>query len=159
MYPYPESKRTTQKYWETATSIDLYFIPYIYIYIWNIYIYICIYTYIYTHIHIHIHAGNPGSIPGSGKSPGEGIDYPLQYLWASLVFQTAKDPPAMRKTWVRSLSWDAMEEGMPWRRAWQPTPVFLSEEPPWTEEPFGLQSMGLQRAGHDWVTKHNHIYI
>ena len=67
---------------------------------WNIYIYICIYTYIYTHIHIHIHAGNPGSIPGSGKSPGEGIDYPLQYLWASLVFQTAKDPPAMRKTWV-----------------------------------------------------------
>ena len=31
-------------------------------------------------------AGNPGSIPGSGGSPGEGIGYPLQYFWASLVW-------------------------------------------------------------------------
>ena len=44
---------------------------------------------------------------------------------------------------------------MPWRRAWQPTPVFLPEESPWTEESGGLQSMGSQRVGHDWVTKHN----
>ena len=32
-------------------------------------------------------AGDPGSIPGSGRSPGEGIGYPLQYSWASLVAQ------------------------------------------------------------------------
>jgi len=38
---------------------------------------------------------------------------------------------------------------IPWRRAWQPTPVFLPEESPWTEEPGGLQSMGSQRVGHD----------
>ena len=44
----------------------------------------------------------------------------------------------------------------PWRRAWQPTPVFLPGESPWTEEPGGLQSMGSQRVGHDWVTKHIH---
>ena len=42
-----------------------------------------------------------------------------------------------------------------WRRAWQPTPVFLPGEPPWTEEPGGLQSMGRQRVCHDRVTKHN----
>ena len=36
-----------------------------------------------------------------------------------------------------------------WRRAWQPTPVFLPGESLWTEEPGGLQSMGSQRVGHD----------
>jgi len=41
-----------------------------------------------------------------------------------------------------------------WRRGWQPTPVFLPEESPWREEPGGLQSMGLQRVGHDFETKH-----
>ena len=46
---------------------------------------------------------DPGSIPGSGRSPGEGIDYPLQYSWASLVAQMVKNLPAMRETWVRSL--------------------------------------------------------
>ena len=45
-------------------------------------------------------AGDPSSIPGSGRSPGEGIGYPLQYLWASLVAQTVKNPPAVQKTWV-----------------------------------------------------------
>ena len=38
---------------------------------------------------------------------------------------------------------------IPWRRAWQPTPVFLPGESPWTEEPDGLQSMGSQRVSHD----------
>ena len=38
---------------------------------------------------------------------------------------------------------------IPWRRAWKPTPVFLPGESPWTEEPGGLQSTGLQRVGHD----------
>ena len=37
-----------------------------------------------------------------------------------------------------------------WRRAWQPTPVYLPGEFSWTEEPGGLQSMGLQRVGHNW---------
>ena len=40
-------------------------------------------------------AGDPGSIPGSGRSTGEGIGYPLQYFWASLVAQLGKNPPAM----------------------------------------------------------------
>ena len=41
-------------------------------------------------------SGDPSSIPGSGKSTGKGIGYPLQYSWASLVAQMAKNPPAMR---------------------------------------------------------------
>ena len=44
-------------------------------------------------------AGDPGSIPGLGRSPGEGIGCPFQYSWASLVAQMAKNPPAMQKTW------------------------------------------------------------
>ena len=48
-------------------------------------------------------AGDPGSIPGSGRSTGEGIGYPLQYSWASLVAQMVKHLPAMRETWVQSL--------------------------------------------------------
>ena len=36
---------------------------------------------------------------------------------------------------------------IPWKRAWQSTPIFLPGESPWTEEPGGLQSMGLQRVG------------
>ena len=49
-------------------------------------------------------AGDPGLIPGSGRSTGEGIGYPLQYYWTSLVAQLVKNPPAMRETWVQSLS-------------------------------------------------------
>ena len=45
-------------------------------------------------------AGNLNSIPGLGRSLGEGIGYPLQYSWASLVVQLLKDPPAMWETWV-----------------------------------------------------------
>ena len=57
-------------------------------------------------------AGDPSLIPGSGSSPGEGIGYPLQYSWASLVAQTIKIPPAMQETWVPSLGWeDPLEEG------------------------------------------------
>ena len=48
-------------------------------------------------------AGDSGSIPGSGRSAGEGIGYPLQYSWVSLVAQLVENPPAMRETWVRSL--------------------------------------------------------
>ena len=38
---------------------------------------------------------------------------------------------------------------IPWKRAWQPIPVFLPGESPWTEESGGMQSMGSQRVGHD----------
>ena len=55
-------------------------------------------------------AGDPGLIPGSGRSPGEGI---AQYSWASLVAQTVKNPPAMQETWIRSMGWEGpLEEGM-----------------------------------------------
>jgi len=54
-----------------------------------------------------------GSIPGSGRSRGEGIGNPLQYSRASLVGQMVNNPPAIRETWVQSLSWeDPLEEGM-----------------------------------------------
>ena len=45
-------------------------------------------------------AGEPGSIPGSGRSTGEGIGYPLQYSRASLVAQLVKNLPEMWETWV-----------------------------------------------------------
>ena len=45
-------------------------------------------------------AGDLGSTSGSGRSPGERINYPLQYSGASLVAQMVKNPPAMRETWV-----------------------------------------------------------
>ena len=58
-------------------------------------------------------AGDPGSIPESGRSTGEGIGYPLQYSWASLVAQLVKKLPAMQEIWVRSLGWeDPLKEGM-----------------------------------------------
>ena len=71
-------------------------------------------------------AGDPSSIPGSGRSAGEGIGYTLQYLWASLVAQLVKNPPAMQETRVQSPSWDdSLEKGMAthssilaWRIPW-----------------------------------------
>ena len=52
-------------------------------------------------------------IPGSGRSPGEGIGYALQYSRVSLVAQTVKNLPAMLETWVQSLGWeDSLEEGL-----------------------------------------------
>ena len=56
--------------------------------------------------------GDPSSIPGSEKSPGERIGYPLQYSWASLVAQLVKNMPAMQETWFQSLGWvDPLEKG------------------------------------------------
>ena len=77
-------------------------------------------------------------------------------LKSSLVAQRLKRLPAMQETWVRSLGWED-----PWRRKWQPTPVLLPGEShgwrsPWMEKPGGLQSMGLQRVGHDWATSLTH---
>ena len=52
-------------------------------------------------------------IPGSERSPGEGIGYPLHYSWAYLVAQMVKNLPAMRETCVQSLDWEnPLEEGM-----------------------------------------------
>ena len=47
-------------------------------------------------------AGDPGSISASGRFTEEGIGYPLQYSWVSLVAQMVKNPPAMWETWVPS---------------------------------------------------------
>ena len=55
---------------------------------------------------------DPGSIPGSRRSPGEGIGYPLQYSWASLLAQLVKNPPAMQETLVQFLGQeDPLEKG------------------------------------------------
>ena len=57
-------------------------------------------------------AGDCGLISGSGRSAGEGIGYPFQYSWASLVTQLVRNPPAMWETWVQSLGWeDSLEKG------------------------------------------------
>ena len=85
--------------------------------------------------------GDPSSIPGSGRSPGEGIGFPLQYSWASLVDQMVKNLPAIRETWIRSLGWEGpLDAGMATHS------VFLREEAPWTEEPGGLQSRGHKES-------------
>ena len=89
-------------------------------------------------------SGEPGSIHGSGRSSGEGIGYPVQYSWASLVAQLIKNPPAVWETWVGSLGReDPMEEGMATHSS------SLAWRILWTEEPGGLQSMGSQRVAHD----------
>ena len=85
-------------------------------------------------------AGNSSSIPGLGRSPGEGIGYPLQYSWVSPMAQLVKNPPAMWETWVRYLGWgDPLDKGkanhssiLTWRTPWR--------------------SMGLQRVRHNWRT-------
>ena len=80
-------------------------------------------------------AGDLGLILKPGRSAGEGIGYPLQYSWASLVAQLVKNLPAMWETWIRSLGWeDPLEKGRATHSsilAWR------------------IQSMGLQRVGHD----------
>ena len=63
---------------------------------------------------------------------------------ASLVAQTLKNLLAMQETGVRSLGWDnPLEKGMATH------PSILAWRIPWTEEPGGLQSMGLKRVRHD----------
>ena len=74
-------------------------------------------------------AGDPGSIPGSGRSAGEGVGYPFQYTWASLVAQLVKNLP---ERWRPGL--DPGVGNIPWRRERLPTPVF------WLREFHGLDS-------------------
>ena len=57
-------------------------------------------------------AGDPCSIPGLGRPPGEGIGYPLQCSWASLVAELVKNLPSVWETWVQSLGWEnPLEKG------------------------------------------------
>ena len=74
-------------------------------------------------------------------SPREGIGYPLQFSWASLVAQMVKNPPAMWETWVGSLGWeDPLEEGMATHSS------ILAWRIPRAEVPGGLQPMGSERV-------------
>ena len=84
-------------------------------------------------------------IPGLGRSTGEGIDYPLQYSWVSLVAQLVKNQPAMQETWVPSLGGeDRLEKGMATHSS-----ILAWRTLSWIEEPGGLQSLGLQKVGHN----------
>ena len=75
------------------------------------------------------------------------VSYNYMRIWASQVALVVKNPPCRKRKkhgfdpWVRKISW---------RRDWQPIPVTLAWRIPWTEEPGGLQSTGLQRVRHDW---------
>ena len=81
-------------------------------------------------------AWHPSLIPGSGRSPGEGIGSPLQYSCTSLVAQLGKNLPAMQETWVQSLGWeDPLEKGK----------ATHSSILAW-----GIQSMVLQRVRHNF---------
>ena len=84
-------------------------------------------------------ARDPGSIPRLGRSAGEGIGYPLQYSWDSLVAQLVKNTPAMWETWVQSLGWeDPLEKGKATHSS------ILAWRIPGT-----ILSIGLQRVRHD----------
>ena len=72
-------------------------------------------------------AGDPSSIPGLGRSTGEGIGYPLQYSCASLVAQLVKNPSAMQETWVQSLGWED-----PLKKGKAPHSSILAWRIPWT---------------------------
>ena len=74
--------------------------------------------------------------PGSGRSAGKGIGYPLQYSWSSLVAQLVKKLPAMQETWV----WEnLLEKGTAIHSS------ILAWKIPWT-----VYSMGSQRVRHDF---------
>ena len=78
-------------------------------------------------------------MPGLGRFAGEGIGYPLQYSWASLVTQLVKNLPEMRETWVRSLGWeDPLEKGKVTHSS------ILAWRIPWT-----VESTGSQRVRHN----------
>ena len=85
----------------------------------------------------------PSLIPGSGRYPGGGIGYPLQYSWASLVVQLVKNLPAVQETWVRFLGWeDPLEKEMATHSG------ILAWRIPWTEEPGRVS-----RVRHDLATE------
>ena len=89
-------------------------------------------------------AGYPGLISESGISPGEGIGYPFQYSWASLVAHMVNNLPTMWETWVRSLGWED-----PLEKETATHSSILAWKIPWTEERGGLLCIGSQRVRHD----------
>ena len=89
-------------------------------------------------------AGDPGSIPGSGRPAGKGIGYLLQYSWASLVAQLVKNLPVMQETLVQSLGWeDPLEKGKATHSS------ILAWRIPWTVYPWGgKESDTTERLSH-----------
>ena len=93
----------------------------------------------------------PHPLPYPYKNP---LWKPFMIYWAPffpprafLVAQTIKNLPAMWETWVWSMGWeDPLQKGIAIHSS------ILAWRIPWTEEPGGLQSMGLQRVGHNWST-------
>ena len=83
-------------------------------------------------------AGDPGSIPEPGRSPGEGIGYPLQCSW---VAQLVENPPARGRP-----GFDAWIGKIPRGRERLPIPVF------WPGEFHGLYSPWVCRVRHNWAT-------
>ena len=73
--------------------------------------------------------------------------YELNQCLGFLGGASGKNPPTSAGD--KTCGFDPWVGKIPWRRAWQPTPVFLLGESPWTEEPGGLQSMGSQRVRHN----------
>ena len=87
-------------------------------------------------VHVYVHMGFSGGARGK-----------------EFAYQCRRHKRRWLNPWVMKI---------PWRRAWQSTPVFLPREFPWTEESGRLWSIGLQRVGQDWshlVCMHIHIYI
>ena len=79
------------------------------------------------------------------------FDSQYTWAWSSLVAQMVKNPPAMQETWIQSLGpEDPLEKGMATHSS------ILAWRIPQTEEPRQLQSMDLQRVGHDWAAEHTH---
>ena len=89
-------------------------------------------------------AGNPGLIPGLGRSPGEGIGYPLQHSWASLLAQLVKNQPAMA-THSSILVWR-----IPWTAVLEKEIAIYSNilawRITWTEEPGGYSPRGHKES-------------
>ena len=81
-------------------------------------------------------AEDSGSIPGSGRATGEGIGYPLQYSWVSLMAQLVKNLPAMRGP-----GFDPWVGKIPWRRERLPTPVFWPGEFHGLHRPWGCKEL------------------
>ena len=87
-------------------------------------------------------------IPGSGRFPGEGIGYLLQYSLSSLVSQTVKNLPAMWETWVRSQGWeDPLEESMATHSS------ILAWRIPMDREACQYTVSGVVKSWHSWATK------
>ena len=96
-------------------------------------------------------ARDPSLIPGSGRSPGEQIGYPLQCSWTSLVVQLVKKPPAMRETWVQFLCWEDPLEKLKATHS-----SILAWRIPWTVQSMGSQSWTQLSNFHFTLLQHNH---